>query len=174
MRGRAFGTITLVAGLVMALATPAGATQIGDPNDVAGKLDLKTLIGTKAGASAPLHITIVTYGDWRKRLLRESAHNRIFVLFNTDSDTSPEFVGTISESGGALHMVITGSGSSFEPLPVHHPNGHTITTVVPGSSPPNPDGNVRIAARSRFRNQTTCSTVCKDRIPNGGWLTIPA
>jgi hypothetical protein len=173
MRGRALGTITLVAALLMGLAAPAGAATTTDPNDVAGKLDLRTLTGTKASTSAPLHITIVTYGNWKARVLRASTHNRIFVLFNTDSDPPPEYVGTIVRSGGALHMDITGSGSSFEPLPVHHPDGHTITTVVPGSSPPNPDGNVRIATRSRFGDQSSCSTPCKDRAPNGGWLTVP-
>lgn len=173
MRGRALGTITIAAALVLGLSAPAGASQIGDPNDVVGKLDLKTLTGTKASTSAPLHITIVTYGNWKARVLRASTHNRIFVLFNTNSDPAVEYVGTIVRSGGALHMDIEGSGSTFEPLPVQHPNGHTITTIVPGSSPPNPDGNVRIAARSRFRNQTSCSTVCRDRAPNSGWLTVP-
>jgi len=158
---------------VLLAAAPAGATQASDPEDVSGKLDLKQITATKADATAPLHITIVTYENWKKKALSDSGHNRVFVLFNTDSDSKAEYVGEIYESGGNLVMVITGSGSAFEPLPVRHPNGHTLKTVVPGSSPPNPDGNVGVAAKSRYTDAGDCATACKDRAPNGGWLTVP-
>lgn len=164
-------SVTLIS--LLALVAPAAATQVSDPNDVAGKLDIKTLTGTKADASAPLKITIVTYTNFAKDLLKESGNNRIYILFNTDSDPSAEFRGEIFESGGELHLDISGKHSSFEPLPVHHPNGHTLRTVIPGAAPMNPKGTVRIAVGSVFVNGSTCSTPCRDRAPNGGWLAVP-
>jgi hypothetical protein len=173
---RARSRTLLAASIALALAlTPlsASASQVTDPNDVAGKLDLKVLIGTKSSSNAPLVIKVRTYGSWAKHLLADSGDNRIKILFDVDGDGVAEYVGEISESGGKLHLDISGSGSSFEPLPVKHPNGRTIKTTVPGGSPPNPNGTVRIAARSVFKNSGSCSSACKDRVPNSGWLAVP-
>jgi hypothetical protein len=160
--------------LAVALAAlPATATTITDPDDVAGKLDLATVTGTKADDAAPLRIRITTYENWAARLLRDSGRNRVFVLFNVDADPKPEYRGEIVYTGGDLVMLISGQGSSFEPLPVRHPNGHTLRTTVPGDSPPNPEGRVRIAARSRFVDEGDCADRCRDRAPNGGWLVVP-
>lgn len=172
MRTRSFPA--LVPLLVLALlATPAGATTVTDPDDVAGKLDLATVTGTKTDATAPLKIRITTYENWAARLLRESGRNRVIVLFNVDTDPETEYRGAIVYAGGDLVMRIRGEGSSFEPLPVRHPNGHTLRTVVPGGSPPNPDGRVRIAVRSRMYDDAECADGCRDRAPNGGWVLVP-
>lgn len=161
-----------VLALVLA-ATPAAAAQVTDPDDVAGKLDLKTLVVRKADATAPLVVKVTTYETWAPKLLKDSGKNRVYVLFDVDADGTAEYVGEISSSGGDLHMDITGQGSAFEPLPVKHPNGHTLKTVVPGGSPPNPDGTVGIATRSVFHDTAACGTACKDRIPDAGWLSVP-
>ncbi|MEW6059350.1 MAG: hypothetical protein AB1551_04290 [Actinomycetota bacterium] len=173
---RARSRILLTVSVALALtsyATPAGASQVSDPNDVSGRLDLSVLIGTKAFANAPLVIKVRTYGNWGKRLLSDAGENRIYVLFDVDGDGITDYTGEISESGGKLHMDITGDGSAFEPLPVSHPNRRTIKTTVPGGSPPNPKGTLYIAARSEFTNSTSCATTCEDRIPDSGWLTVP-
>jgi hypothetical protein len=174
VRTRSIPLVAVLGVLALVLAaTPAAAVQVTDPDDVAGKLDLKTLVVRKADASAPLIAKITTYENWAATLLKDSGHNRICVLFDVDADGAAEYVGKISSSGGDLHMDITGQGSAFEPLPVKHPDGHTIKTVVPGGSPPNPDGTVQIAAKSVFHDTGTCSTACKDRAPNTGWLAVP-
>lgn len=169
MRARASAVLVPLLALLL-LAPGAGAATVTDPDDVAGKLDLATVTATKSEASAPLKIRITTYENWAARLLRESGPNRVIVLFNVDTDPDPEYRGRILYAGGDLFMTISGEGSSFEPLPVRHPNGHTLRTVVPGSSPPNPDGQVRIAVRSRLYDDADCADGCFDRAPNGGWV----
>jgi hypothetical protein len=161
-----------VLGLVWG-AIPAAASQVTDPNDVSGKLDLKVLAGTKTAKRAPLFIKIQTYGNWAKSVLKDSGDNRVYVLFDVDGDGKTDYTGEISESGGKLHMDISGSGSSFEPLPVKHPNGHTLKTAVPGDSPPNPKGTVWLAVRSAFKDTGSCATTCKDRLPDSAWLEVP-
>jgi len=174
IRPRPLAALIAIGALALALAAlPAAATSLTDPDDVAGKLDLATVTGTKTEDAAPLKIRITTYENWAARLLRDSGRNRVFVLFNVDADPKPEYRGTIVYTGGDLVMLISGQGSSFEPLPVRHPNGHTLRTTVPGGSPPNPDGTVRIAARSRFVDAADCADGCRDRAPNGGWLAVP-
>lgn len=155
---------------LLLIAPPAGAATVADPDDVGGKLDLATVTARKTDPLAPLWIRITTYESWAPRLLRESGPNRVVVLFNVDADPKKEFRGVILRIGGDLVMLVSGEGSSFEPLPVRHPNGHTLRTVVPGGSPPNPEGPVRIAARSRLFDEADCADGCLDRAPNGGWV----
>jgi hypothetical protein len=174
MRSRSLTLVAVVAVTAFVLAAaPAVAATVTDPGDVAGKLDLKTLSARKADASAPLTIKIVTYEGWAKAVLKDSGDNRIYVLFDVDSDGTVEFKGEISTSGHKLHMDISGDGSSFEPLVVKHPNAHTIKVVVPGGSPPNPDGTVQVAAKSLFRDTGDCAAACKDRAPDSGWVAAP-
>lgn len=169
MRSRS--AVALVLLLTLQLLTPAAvAATVADPDDVGGKLDLATVTARKADALAPLRIRITTYESWAARVLRASGPNRVVVLFNVDADPEKEYRGVILRIGGDLVMLISGEGSTFEPLPVRHPNGHTLRTVVPGGPPPNPEGPVRIAARSRFFDEADCADGCLDRAPNGGWV----
>jgi hypothetical protein len=171
MRKRLVSVLACLAMLLLG-ALPARATEASDPDDVAGKLDVQTLAGTKSAASDPLHITVATYENWAKGALRVSGSNRVIVLFNVDSDHNREYKGVITSSGGHLSMTMTGEGSTFEPLKVRHPNGHTLKTTIPGGAPMNPDGTVSIAVKTRFTDQGDCSDTCSDRAPNGGWLAI--
>lgn len=169
MRNRSALVLIPLLALVL-LALPAGAAQVTDPDDVGGKLDLATVTARKADALAPLKIRITTYESWAARLLRASGRNRVVVLFNVDPDPKKEYRGVIEYVDGDLVMLISGQGSSFEPLPVRHPDGRTLRTVVPGESPPNPDTQVRIAVRSSFFDDGDCVEGCRDRAPNGGWV----
>lgn len=163
----------LSAAAVLLSAAPAGAAEVRDPNDVPGKLDLKRLVGRR-NAEGILRIRIETWGNWKKSLLNaKTTRNRLFVLFNVDEDPKPEYVGKIMASKGKLFMTIRGSGSVFEPLPVRKPAGNAVTTIVPGNSPPNPEGPLRLAARSRYVSDFgKCTEGCVDRAPNGGWLGV--
>ncbi len=162
--------VLIVPLLAAALLAPSvRAATMTDPDDVPGKLDLASVTARKADTLAPLKIRITTYENWAARLLRESGRNRVVVLFDVDADPKPEYRGVIVYVGGDLVMWISGQGSSFEPLPVRHPDGHTLRTVVPGGSEPNPDApGPRIAVRSRFFDEADCPDGCFDRAPNGG------
>jgi hypothetical protein len=149
-------------------ALPARACQVTDPNDVPGKLDLKVLHGDKASSNAPLYITVRTFDGWAGSVLRDTDTNRIRIQYDVDGDRVADYTGVISKCL-KLHMDISGSGSSFEPLPVSHPNAHTIKTIVPGGSPPNPNGVVWIRALSRFTNAGACAATCRDHT---AWLKV--
>lgn len=169
--------IVLLAAAAVALlsAAPAVASQTSDPDDVAGKLDLKEVVGRKGDSTAPLRIELQTYEGWKRDLLCACADNRLVILFDVDSDPGVDYVGRIHQGDDAkLYLYITGEGSSFEPLPVRHPEGDVVKTTIPGDSPPNPSGTVRIAARSTYYSATgACDDGCRDRAPNGGWLAVP-
>ena len=159
--------------LAIALASPASAEEVADPDDVKGKLDLSLVVANKSDTDAPLRIRIETHENWAASLLSWKGKNRVWILFNVDNDTNIEYVGTITSAKGKLGLNIEGSGSAFETLRVSHPDGHTLKTKIPGDSPPNPEGTVRIAVRSRYKTKTGgCSEGCRDRAPNGGTLAV--
>src|SRR5437764_47323 len=124
-----------VAGLCLqALPASASTGSTTDPNDVAGKLDLNTLSFTKSGKTAPLMITVTTYDRWRSRVLRDHV-NRLAVWIDTNHDGMRDFTARIKKTAGHLEVLISGSGSSFEPLPATRPNRKTVRFTIPGDSP---------------------------------------
>jgi len=156
--------------VAVALASPASAEELADPDDVKGKLDLSLVVGNKKNSDGPLRIKIETYENWAKSLLNRKHRNRVWVYFNVDKDKEFEYTGFIySIRQGKLIMDFL----VLEELRVRHPDGHTLRVRVPGDSPPNPEGLVRIAVKSRFKTKTGgCSEGCRDRAPNGGTLAV--
>ena len=114
-------------------------------------------------------------GTWTKSVLHGNA-NRLVVYLDTDRNGTIDYHARVKESGGKLYAVIAGSGSSFEPLPAHKPNGRTVRFTIPGNSPPNPNGTgPQIRAYSKFTQSVQCDTAsghppCIDRAPNTGWI----
>ena len=167
----------LVGGTLAAFAAPASAccsSSATDPNDVAGKLDLAFIGWTKPMSDGPLHVTVKTHGTWAKSVLQGSA-NRLIVYLDTDRNGSTDYHARVKESGGKLYVQISGSGSAFEPLPAHKPDGRTVKFSIPGDSPPNPSGTgPQIRAYSKFTEAVQCDTAsghppCVDRAPDTGW-----
>ncbi len=163
--------LTTTTAVLLLLVQPAAAEQVSDPNDVAGKLDLDTLTGTR-DSNDLLTLRLTTFGDWSAGVLDSSGHNRIVILFNTDADAQTDYTGTVYAYGAKLTVYFEGSGQSFENLPVKHPNGHTIKMVVPmdvfvGGTDP-----IEIAAKSKFKSSGACPTACVDRIPDSDWLEV--
>src|SRR3972149_3086747 len=125
--------------LAFALALPASAEQLTDPDDVHGKLDLSLVVGNKKNSDAPLRIKIETYENWAKSLLNRKHRNRVWVYFNVDKDKEFEYTGFIySIRQGKLIMDFL----VLEELRVRHPDGHTLRVRVPGDSLSNPKGTV--------------------------------
>jgi hypothetical protein len=149
---------------------------VTDGNKARGPLDLHRLSATKHDATAPLTITISTYGTCEGSLLAIDGPNRLNVLFQIDKDRKVDFIGEIFFRNGRLHMRITTAGGAFvRLLRVSHPKGYLVRTTVPRGLP-NPDGNLRIAATMTYRSSDgACSaTPCEDRIPGHGWLKVTA
>jgi hypothetical protein len=109
------GTRRLFAAILVmcvgSLALPASAASIDDPPLARGPLDLRRLVATKHDATAPIHVTVVTYGEWNANLLNISGSKRIFVLFNPDRLGRPDYTGEVRFNDG----VSCGSGSRTAP-----------------------------------------------------------
>jgi hypothetical protein len=158
---------------LLSLAIPARATTIDDPNLARGPLDLRRLVATKHDATAPLHLTLYTYGHWKPRLLDVSGRSRLFFLFNTNSKHGEEFTGEIFFRGGHMIMRVTSRAGAFvRKLPVFHPRPDMARTTVPRGLP-NPDGNSWLAAAEVYHPASgPCASGCRDRIPTEGWLKV--
>lgn len=157
-----------------ALAAPAHAAVVDDPDLAKGPLDLKRLIATKHDATAPLRLTLVTYGSWRASVLDVSGRNRLFFLFNTDRSGGADYIGEISFRDGRLRMRLADAdGDVFRTIRVSHPRLDRVRVTVPRGLP-NPDGNVWLAGAEHWKTATgRCATICEDRIPSGrGWLKV--
>ena len=165
----------LVAGTLASFAAPASAccsSSATDPNDVLGKLDLAFIGWVKPVADGPLNVTVKTHGRWARTVLHGRA-NRLVVYLDTDRNGTTDYHARVKESGGKLFVQIAGSGSTFEPVPAHKPNGRTVTFSIPGNSPPNPSGTgPQIKAVSTFTQSGPCGMghpPCVDHAPDSGW-----
>ena len=163
----------LIATCIGSVAIPASAASIDDPSLARGPLDLKRLVATKHDATAPIHLAVVTYGDWAANLLDISGSNRIFILFNPDRLGRPDFMGEVRFNDGFLWLRITDRAGDFvRRVRAYHPDPNVVTATVPRGLP-NPDGNAWLAATERYRTTTgPCVETCSDRIPDHGWLKL--
>jgi hypothetical protein len=154
-------------------ALPASAAFVDDPPYARGPLDLKRLTATKHDATAPIHLTLLTYGSWDASLLDVSGSNRIFFLFNPDRNERPGFIGEVLFRDGVLWMRITDrSGDFIRRVRAYHPENDTVRVTVPRGLP-NPDGNAWLAAIEEYKTATgPCATTCRDRIPDNRWLKL--
>ena len=168
---RWFATILVM--WVGSLALPASAASIDDPSLARGPLDLKRLVATKHDANAPIHLTVVTYGDWDANLLDVLGSNRIFIQFNPDRRGRPDFIGEVLFRDGVLWLRIANrAGDLVRRVRAYHPDPHVVTATVPRGLP-NPDGNAWLAATERYTTTTgPCVETCSDRIPDHGWLKL--
>lgn len=158
--------LVVIAAAVTLMAGPAAAccaASTRDPNDVAGKLDLARVTWSKAAANSPLEVTVRTHDVWRARALHRRTGNRLWVRIDADRDGSVDYSARIRQMDRRLWVFITGSGSTFEPLPAHKPDGRTVRFTIPGGSGPNPAGRLSLFAKSRFVRGSDCSTACVDR-----------
>lgn len=162
-----------VATCIGSVALPASAASIDDPSLARGPLDLKRLVATKHDATAPIHLTVLTYGDWDADLLDVSGPNRIFFLFNPDRRGRPDFIGEVLFRDGSLWLRITDRAGDFvRRVRAYHPDPNIVTAIVPRGLP-NPDGNAWLAATERYKTPAgACANTCSDRIPDHGWLKL--
>ncbi len=165
-------TLALVAVWGLIVGATAAATR--DPNDVGGPLDIRSVGGDKEALSAPLTVTVRTWGTWSRRLLRENGPNRLFVRFDVDGDERADATARVMRSGGRLTVELENDDGSLTTLPASRPSRSTITLVVPDGAEANPSGEVGIAATTRSSAGAACDPVCRDRSPDEGFdLVVP-
>jgi hypothetical protein len=171
------GTRRLFAAILVmcagSLALPASAASIDDPPLARGPLDLKRLVATKHDATAPIHLKVITYGNWAANILAVSGSNRVYILFNPDRQGRPDFTGEVRFHDGRLWLRITDRAGDFvRRVRAYHPDPNAVTVTVPRGLP-NPDGNAWLAAAERYITTTgPCVEPCSDRIPDRGWLKL--
>ena len=157
--------------LIPAIANAADPfLEVNDPNDSPGRLDFEHLKGLKTSSASDLEITMKFRNAFQAKLLKRSGPNRVFVYFDSDDDRKTEYTGKIFKTS-RLVMATSGQGSHFERLPVTKPNATTLKVTVPAGAPFNPNGPMRIAAKS-FYSGTVCPTKCTDRVPSQGWVRV--
>jgi hypothetical protein len=154
---------------VFLAAQGALAAEISDPKDTGGKLDISSVDATRTGQV--LEVSVTMYGTWPSSVLNSTGKNRIQVIFDTNSDGTPDYVGTIADQGGNLRMIIRGHGSTFEPINATRPDDNTVLVKVPGNSPPNPLHKYQVATKSIFFPASGPKKV--DRAPDSGWIAVP-
>jgi hypothetical protein len=167
-------SVTAVVALaIAAVALPAQAAFVDDPAFAQGPLDLKRFVANKHSAGAPIHLSVVTYGTWKAKLLDAEGPNRIFIWFNPDRQGDADFIGEIFFREGVLRMRVTRPNGTFVRLiRAYHPTGHIVRVTVPRGLP-NPDGHSWLAATEEFTTVGgACAETCRDRIPDGGWLKL--
>ena len=143
----------IVAAWIGSAMLPASGASIDDPPFAQGPLDLKRLIATKHDATAPLHLTLVTYEGWDASILDVSGSNRIFVLFDPDRSGQQNFRGEIFRRDGDLWMWIT------------KPNGEFVRRVRAF----HPEGKHREGDRAARPPRTLTGTRGSPRLRSGSW-----
>lgn len=155
-------------------ASAVETDSVADADDVDGLLDLAVLKFTKDSAGAPLAVVVRTHDPWDNRVLRDDV-NQLLVLLDVNHDGTMDYRARIRKVGADL-VVVIGSGSIFEPLPASKPNMRSVRFVIPGDSPPNPNGTAPdMRATSQFIESIECDPAsgqapCVDRAPDAGWL----
>lgn len=163
----AVASIALLAVAVVLIASPATAGR--DPDDVGGPLDVRSVTGVKDAIVGPLTVTLRTWDEWGKRLLRKNGPNRTLVMFDVDDDDQADSTARIVRSGASLVATIAQADGSTTTLPASRPSRSTVTFTVPAGSDANPIGDVGVAARTRSRTGAVCRPSCRDRSPDEGF-----
>ena len=146
---------------------PAGT----DPDDVSGELDIRDFKANQGNGL--ITVTLSTFDAWDPSVLAGNplspGPNTMTVLYDVDPDGKTDYRAKLIFAGGRLSAFISGSGSQFEPIPVHRPNGSTVRLTHPvdifTKLPPN--GDLQLRAQTVFAGE-------EDRAPDDGqWLGVP-
>lgn len=167
--------VAILIGVALVLAmlpvTPALACcAASDPDDSLGKLDIEVGSAYKDSGNAPMKLTLDMFEDARDRWFKKHGKGRLYVYFDTNADTAPEFRGKVRYEDGRLVFLVSGSGSRFEPLSVKRPSADVFKVKIPGNSPPNPSTGVAIYFHTDFSDSGACVGGCADEVPDAGWF----
>ena len=117
----------------------ADHVRVHDANDTRGRLDIRAVAHGHRGDHSVTH-KLVTYGDWRPRILKGS-RSYISFWFSTDGDKYAEFRATLDYRHGRLRACFGGyeEGSDFgvvgpcKKVSVRRPNRHSVVISLKDS-----------------------------------------
>ena len=156
------GVLTVVAG--------AHDTDLTDPNDARGKLDVSTV--RLAHQPAPPVWTIITYQEWSVREMWDRGY--LMVMLDTREGAPADHYALVrsnlfSLEGTLWRIRSVGPDSYLGTVPVHRKSTRSVSIQV---------GLSRLAwgaTRPFYRwwvqtivTSDTCPQTCQDRAPNGG------
>ena len=156
---------------LIAVLLTVGTTIATDRNDVAGKLDLKSMTAVRDGTV--IRLTIGTWDRWSPKLLAgngpSQGSKRLTVLYDVDGDGKADYRGRIVYNGGRLALWLSGRGSNFEPVRVTRPTRSSVAFTHPT--------DVMLTSKTQtillaFTSKG-CARGCTDRMPNRGWIPVP-
>lgn len=164
--------IAAVAATLLAAALAASgalAASAPDPDDVAGKLDLKRL--TLDADDQFVTVRVVTWEKAKASDLRSAGtQNRLFVYFDYQEDGAWDLRARIVElSEGKLYAVLTAPGSAYEPLRVRR-SGASLAFTFPADIVGSDSETLQAWAKSVYRG-SGCPVACVDRAPDAGVVT---
>jgi hypothetical protein len=157
---------------LVALVAGAHDTDFMDPNDTAGKLDVR--IVKLKHAPSPAVWTIVTFGDWGIREIWDRGY--VMVLLDTRYGPPADYYLLVRSRGGdlqgSLWRVRSAGLDRYEgTVQVHRRSGRSVSVQVAlwrlvfGES----RRFYRWAVRTIFTSDA-CPRTCQDRAPNGDAL----
>jgi hypothetical protein len=166
---RRFACLGVLVAVAVAATTAFAATQT-DPDDVTGKLDVKTVGGSVKGQL--LTFKVGTYDSFSVAdIPRRGGISSWLVEFDTNGDGTGDYkVRLVSLPSGKYTALISGGGSSFEPVPLKR-KGNTLTGTFPADAIAAAGDPIAMATTSSFRT-CTCTSPKVDRAPDEGWVTV--
>lgn len=163
--------VSLVA-VLLALALPAGAAEIAttDPDDVAGKLDLREL-SFEAERNGAGFFTVKTHDAFGCNYLKKGKPNRLKLLFDDGRDGDVDLVGRFECMDGTLLMFLHGkeSGNNYEPLKAKRPTRKVAKVAFQLDIAEFESDTMGVKVRSVDGTAEGCTDdPCKDGIPAKG------
>ena len=170
LRASAPFAAALVTVALVAVVAGAHHTDLLDPNDTRGKLDVRQV--RLAHQSLPLVWTVVTFAEWRTAEMWDRGY--IMVLLDTSAGKGADFYLLVRSVGPVLRGSLWRARS-------FGPDSHLGKVPVRRLSPRSASVQVGLsrlsfgAKRSSYRwwvqtvfTGRTCQRTCQDRAPNGG------
>jgi hypothetical protein len=169
LRASAPFAAALVTVALVAVVAGAHHTDLLDPNDTRGKLDVRQV--RVAHQPLPPEWTVVTFAEWRTAEMWDRGY--IMVLLDTSGGGRPEYYLLVRSVGSVLRgslwrARIYGPDSHLGNIPVRRPSLRSASVQVSLS-------RLKFgASRSFYRwwvqtvfTGQTCRRTCQDRAPNG-------
>src|SRR5687768_7142573 len=88
---------SLALGMVVALAAPRFHSDIGDPNDTKGVLDVQRVRLDHEGGT---EITVITFAEWTPASIWDRGN--AYVFLDTEADGAPEYFVLVRSTGPDL------------------------------------------------------------------------
>jgi hypothetical protein len=170
-RSRRAAPVALSLALTLAAAIAHAAPTVSDPEDVRGPLDIERVDLERPTTASPLEIAVSFYRRVTRRPFVKGG--RVRVSFDTRGGVRPEWIGSVQARRHGLALVVSSRRRELARYRIRRPNSHTLSTTIPGSTPANPNGPLRIRVATSWRaRHGPCKHSCDDRAPDAGSLVV--